>query len=569
MRLLVVVALVSSLGPAAWAQEVEEAEESEEPEAPEAYGEDTGYIGKRKVRLEVDDCARAPDADSQATAQIASEHYQRGGVLYFQGDYEGAIHEFVSAACLYPAGKDFLFNIGQSYERLLEFERAVAYYERYVLATEDVAERKNVSARIEVLKGLPARVQVATVPDGATVSFTDEFGIKQSGGRVGDRPYEIVAGRYTVTVELAGYETVEQVLETEIGKPYSLFFPLQPKKGRLVINAEPVDARIFVDDKLVGFGRFEDFLPGGTYEVTVEAPDRLAETRLVEVVADRDTDVPVRLPPKPASGRTQLLIGSSIAGGALGSVALGVLEGESDTRAGLGFLGGVGVGFLGGYYGIPDDIEVGTSSYILTASLVGATEAGLVTSIFEEGADITGPVAVGGMAAGAVFASVTAGRFQLSAGDAAMLNTGALWGGIAGGLFSAIFEFEPKVSEGLVLGGLNLGVVTGVLLGRQVEYSRRHVALIDLAGLAGMGLAVATQSVIDSARDDGDMTDADGGAERTAHFALAGMAGGLALGAYFTRNVDVPKVKTLTPNLTTTSDPDGGKTTLFRLGGTF
>jgi hypothetical protein len=532
-------------------------------------GDSTGFLGKRPLRLEIDDCPVLPDLDEPARLDVASEHYERGAVLHYQGDYEGAVREFVSSLCLAP--REFgaaLKSIGQAYERLLEFERAIAYFERYVLSrrgdsAEDARERRSFAERIQVLQRLRAKVQVATSPPGAVVSFTDEMGVRQASARSDGDPFEITAGTYTMRIEHAGYEPIEQDIETAIGKPYSFFFLLEPRRGRLVINAQPADARIFVDDRLVAIGRYDDRLPGGTYEVTVEAADRVPEKRRIEVIADRDTDLPIRLPPRPASGRTQLLIGTSVAGGLIGSVALGVLEDDRTSRAGLGFLGGIGLGFAGGYFGIPDRIEVGTSSYILTASAIGAAEAGLVASLFDEGAEVTGPVAIGGMAAGAIFASLTASRFRFDAGDAALLNSGALWGAIGGGLFAAVFEFRPRVGEALVLGGMNLGIVGGVLLGGQLDYSRRHVALIDLAGLAGMGLSVAALSVIDRSGD------GDTATERTAHFALGGMAGGLALGALLTRNLDVPAVQGVAPTLTTGSDPAGGRTRVLGLTGAF
>jgi hypothetical protein len=167
------------------------------------------------------------------------------------------------------------------------------------------------------------------------------------------------------------------------------------------------------------------------------------------------------------------------------------------------------------------------------------------------------------MAAGAIFGAATATRFHLDAGDAALLNSGALWGGIGGGLFSAIFEFQPRVSEGLVLGGLNLGLVTGALLGRRVEVSRGHVALIDLAGFAGMGIAVAVQSAIDSARGV-----ANPNAERTSHFALGGMAVGLTAGAFMTRKMDAPKSR-VSPAMTTARDAAGHATPVLGIGGEF
>ena len=55
--------------------------------------------------------------------------------------------------------------------------------------------------------------------------------------------------------------------------------------------------------------------------------------------------------------------------------------------------------------------------------------------------------------------ALTASRWRYDAGDAALLNSGALWGTVGGFLFSVVFESKHRVSQALVLGGLNLGVV--------------------------------------------------------------------------------------------------------------
>ncbi len=523
------------------------------PAAADDEATDTGYIGTQRIKLEIDDCPPPPALDQAAILDVASEHYDRGTVLFLQGDYEGAIQESVAFLCLVPTGSDVLYNVGQSYERLLEFEKAIGYYQRYVIAKRgdtaaEVAERQNVASRIQVLQRLPARVQVTSDPAGASVAFTDEYGVRKNFGEVRAEPFEVRAGSYTMTVTLAGYATVEKQLEARIGQPYSFFIPLQPRKGRLVVTAEPADARIFVDDRLAAIGRYVEEVPRGTYEIMVESTGRVSAKQIVEVVADRDTEIPVRLDKLSTSGRRQLLVGAAIAGGVLGSLAFGVLDEDTVGQGGLGFLGGVGLGLLGGWVGIPGDIEVGSSSYIISAGLVGAVEAGLIASVFTagetDGVDTIGAIAAGGMAIGAAFGAATASTFDLDAGDAALLNTGALWGVITGGLFAVVFESRPKISQLLALGGLNLGIVTTALLSRQVEVSRRHVAIIDLAGLAGMGIAVAAQAAIDDARD---IPEDEVDPARAAHFALAGMAAGLAFGGWATRNMDGPKLGRVTP----------------------
>ena len=63
-----------------------------------AQGSDsTGYVGRTKPRLEIDDCRpNDPTLSQDALRQRASEHFQRGETLYVQGDYEGAVTELVA-----------------------------------------------------------------------------------------------------------------------------------------------------------------------------------------------------------------------------------------------------------------------------------------------------------------------------------------------------------------------------------------------------------------------------------------------------------------------------------------
>lgn len=521
--------------------------------------------------LEIDNCPVPPSEDAAAVRALASEHYDRGGVLYFQGDYDGAIHEFVAALCLLPTATDVLYTIGQSYERLLQFERAIAYYQRYAVTLDDkhAAEKQNVESRITVLQHLRARIQVTTTPPGADVSFTDAAGVRRAFGKPGGDPFQIEAGTYTMRIELPGYQVHEETITPRIGQPYSYYVALEQRTGKLIINTDPPDARIFVDDKLVGIGRYVAEVPGQTYKIDVESNNRMPAHRTIEVVADRDSEATIKLADKPSSGRKQLLVASSIGGALLGGLVFGVLDTSKTGQGSLGAAGGLALGFAGSYFGVPDDISVGSSSYIITSGIVGGLEAGFASGVFlsdpSAQQNSIGAVSLGGMAVGAGVGILTEKRFHFDAGDAALLNSGALWGSVAGGLFGAIFEFKGKVWEGLVLGGLNLGVVSGALLGRQVEVSRGHVALIDLSGFAGMGVSVAIQSAIDDARSTTTMANG----ERTAHFALAGMAVGLTAGAYFTRHMDAPKLPRVAPSVSTAHDAAGKSTAIYGVGGQF
>src|SRR3954470_2801800 len=93
---------------------------------------DAGYIGRGVVALEIDDC-KPIDLGKDEIRKQGFEHYERGETLYIQGDYEGAVRELVYGYCLVPYFT-LLKDIGQAYERNLDYEKAIAYLERYVQA---------------------------------------------------------------------------------------------------------------------------------------------------------------------------------------------------------------------------------------------------------------------------------------------------------------------------------------------------------------------------------------------------------------------------------------------------
>ena len=55
-------------------------------------------------------------------------------MLYLQGDYDGAVRELVVRATAWCRFYTILKDIGQAYERELDYEQAIGYLERYVEA---------------------------------------------------------------------------------------------------------------------------------------------------------------------------------------------------------------------------------------------------------------------------------------------------------------------------------------------------------------------------------------------------------------------------------------------------
>ncbi len=524
---------------------------------------DNGFIGKDAIRLEIDNCPIKPDVDQDHLVALAREHHRRGAVLYEQGEYDGAIAEMAVGYCLLPADT-ILKDLAAAHERKLHYEQAVAYLERYLLAIPDDAkgadEKRTLSTRIQVLQNLPSQIQVASLPKGALVTFADDAGHRAE-GHADDKLIELVAGHYTMTVATAGFETQTKVVDVGIGKPYSFVVTLPQQRGHVRIRTTPADARIFLDDRLVGLGAWEDKVVAGRYLVSVEAPGFVTEKRRVEVAPNGELSLPVQLDEQTSSGRVELVAASGVAG-LISGASLGYAIGsKSDVTPTLyAGIGGAAVGLIGSYVGVPDDIPSGTSSYVITSGVIGYIEGAAGTSIFTDSASQPFEVGVVGVLGGATFAALTAQRFDLDAGDAAVLNSGALWGAATGGLFAVVFGQPKRLSGAIVLGGLNAGVITGALLARRYVTSRRHAALVDLSGLAGIAVGVSLESAIDSNRTSSVPP------ERIAHFALGGMVVGLVAGVYLTRGLDEPKV---TPQLTTLTDASGRSVLGFGFNGFF
>ena len=543
--------------------------------APEEVASDTGLIGRAQLALEIDDC-RPNDAALDVTAlrKLASEHYQRGETLYVQGDYDGAVTELVAAYCVLPTYV-VLKDIGQAHERSLEYEKAIAYLERYAAAIGPEAKRPNACApdpqddkanvdrRVQVLHKLAARVQVVTTPAGATITIANETG-RAALASAGDQ-IEIPGGRYEMTIERAGHVPVTRSIEVRIGKPYTFFEKLEPLKGGLSVQVTPPDARVFLGDRLVGIGRYTDDLPGGSYTLIAEAPGRVRYEKQIEVLPDQRLREIVQLDAVPQVGRRQLVIAAGIAG-AVGTGAL--LDAFQDTGiTGLGTLVGGGAGLAGAYFGLPQDQALGTSNLTITSGIAGAIAGSIGARVFTDRDDIGRPLLGAGLLLGAAAGYYTGQRFDVSPGQAAVFNSALLWSTTTGALFSASFDPGRAVGAGLVMSGLGIGAVSGVLLARSFEISRTHALLLDIGGLAGIVGGLAAESVAYPASDTSTGTDVRA-TERGVNFALGGMAIGLLTAGVLTRNLDVPRLP-VRPAVGTTTTPDGRSTATYGVTGTW
>jgi hypothetical protein len=331
------------------------------------------------------------------------------------------------------------------------------------------------------------------------------------------------------------------------------------------VHVIPEDARLFVDKRQVGTGVYEADLPGGRYQLSAESPDYLTDTRDVALLADRDTVINVELVPKPQLGKRQLWFYGALAGG----VAGGTLSGAQNSALYdfIGVVGGSAAGAAAAYFGA-GDVPLGTSSLTITSSVFGGIAGFATASIFSSDGNVIAPALGGGLALGAFTGYYAGQHFHVTPGDAALVNSGALWGSVTGGLFAISFDSNgdhPAIQAGIVLSGLGIGLTGGALLAHNYRVSRGHAALIDASGVLGIVLGLAANSVASRASSNSSTGGSD---ERTANFALGGLAVGLIGGGVLTRHMDEPGLA-VTPVMGKATLANGQSTATFGLGATW
>lgn len=248
------------------------------------------------------------------------------------------------------------------------------------------------------------------------------------------------------------------------------------------------------------------------------------------------------------SGRTELLVWSTVYGMALGAAIPAAFDAREPAAYGVGLLVGGPTGFtLGRAMTRGRPLSEGQARAITFGSIWGAWQAFGWREVFEIGdpepectvvepdefcferdaesstvlkATILGSVA--GIGTGLLLA-----RKPISSGTATTVNLGALWGswfGVAAAILGD-FDQDNQALTWTLLGG-NAGLVATALLAPDWNLSRSRARLISISGVAG-GLAGAGVLLIFEADGNGAVL-----------MPLVGSIAGLALGTHWTRNYD-------------------------------
>ncbi|HEY5950049.1 MAG TPA: tetratricopeptide repeat protein [Kofleriaceae bacterium] len=93
---------------------------------------------------------RSAHADDPAT-RAARRHYERGEKLFALGKFDEALEEYQTAFDAKPL-PGFLYNIGQCYRNLSDYDQAIFSFKKYLKLDPDAANKEAVERLIEELE---------------------------------------------------------------------------------------------------------------------------------------------------------------------------------------------------------------------------------------------------------------------------------------------------------------------------------------------------------------------------------------------------------------------------------
>jgi hypothetical protein len=483
----------------------------------------------------------APGAD-------AREFYAAGQHAYDAGDYESAIAHFEQAYQLKPH-PNVLYNIAQAHERLLDYSASVVWFERYLReAPPDAEFRLVVENRLRVLRNLPGRISITTIPEHvhATISGGGHEYKSET-----PNTFKLPAGNYTIHLELPGWEAEQHEVHVDIGQPYFYQYRLKRATSTLQVFTRPRGARVFIDNRLVGETPFADTIEVGKHQLLLEHRDYPWYKEEIDVKPGKPLKREIKLTRPIRSGRTELVIWSMLYGGVLGELLIGAVSNykglggiETSLPLQLGAsLAGIGLGFVGSFLATPNGIKVGHSSLIIGGGGWGGAIGASLGLGLKVPTQYVYALTLLGSGLGTATGILVSRWTDTSPGDAAVFNSGGLWGTISGALLAQSIFRRPTLNElgWLTFGGTVLGCAAGTLAAWRVEISRGHVGLIDLGGVAGGGLGFALGYLI------GATTRGEDGVQNGAIYSLGGTALGILTAAILSRSYkgDLPPAEAL------------------------
>lgn len=324
--------------------------------------------------------------------EVARSRMERGQALYQAGRFIESAEEFLRAYEAQPFAA-FLFNAGVAYEKVDDPTRAADFFSRYLDADPQTTDKRDVTARIERLRGIArardqqvaaqtaaeqavddqtaanaraelelarqrvaeleaqlaqARTQkgenfksllsVQTKPEDATIVLKDQNG--QQLARHTGSPFAqtLVEGRYTVEVEHPKYKTISAPLSVAAGKVYVVITEMSQGQflGFLRVATNVPGASVRIDkheEGAVGQTPFQNPIATGKHHLWIEKPGYVTVERDVEVGVGDQIDVKADLE-RVDYGRVRVVASRADARVQIDGKDVGAVPVELDVKAG-------------------------------------------------------------------------------------------------------------------------------------------------------------------------------------------------------------------------------------------
>ncbi len=147
----------------------------------------------------------------------------------------------------------------------------------------------NVSAQFEkkpVLKLTGIAILNVNPPD-ATIMFNGKLSPQNK--------FVLPAGSYTVAISAKGYKHRTFTFTVEPNKTKTYYVSLERLSARLILNVNPSDSSIYVDNKLVNGNVFD--LPFGIHDISIKHDGYASSSFAVNLIAGKTTTMNISLQP--------------------------------------------------------------------------------------------------------------------------------------------------------------------------------------------------------------------------------------------------------------------------------
>jgi hypothetical protein len=232
-----------------------------------------------------------------------------------------------------------------------------------------------------VLRNLPARISVTTIPEHVKAVVVPSDGHGEPREATTPTVFKVPAGIYKLMLSQPGWESESHPLSVDLGQPYFYHYRLKRSTTQVTIFSKPRGARVFIDNRLVGETPFAGTVEVGSHRLLLEHRDYPWHREVLDAtsVTPIRREITLRRPLR--SGRTELVLGSMVLGGAAGPLLVAAVNGDGKfggTNLGLAVYilssaAGIGAGFLGSFLTTRDGIKVGYSSLMIGGAAWGVS----------------------------------------------------------------------------------------------------------------------------------------------------------------------------------------------------